>query len=99
MKRYTKIPNDRGECPICNGTGLIPIPDNLKQYSWWADKEDMECNNCGGQTMMGKALGYVGLREDGSPCVHNFRGVNIGRCLTEYFCEHCSDRFVIDSGD
>ena len=26
-------------------------------------------------------------------------GRTIGRCLTEYTCVHCSDRYQIDSGD
>ena len=93
-------------CPVCNGTGHMPCPDHLrgygKQYGWYgynADNDTVTCNNCGAQTMYGRPTGKVGLNKDGVPCTHKYVSKNAGRCLTAYTCEHCGDRYVIDSGD
>jgi DNA-directed RNA polymerase subunit RPC12/RpoP len=57
------------------------------------------CNNCGGQYMFGRATGQVRLNNAGEPCTHSYSGETAGRCLTEYTCKHCGDRYQIDSGD
>ena len=75
----------KGTCPICNGTGK--------------SEDGRECNNCGGQQMYGRGTGQVNLRQDGTPCKHEYKSTTIGRCLTEYKCIHCSFKFDIDSGD
>ena len=99
-KRYKEIPKGLCECPVCQGTGLVEIPENEKQYSWNKGLTHMECRNCGGQTMMGKATGLTLPRRDtAEPCVHSYKGVNKGRCYTVYTCEHCGSHFDIDSGD
>ena len=95
-----------GTCPVCNGTGRMPTPNNLRQYGekngWYGYKKEddcCDCTNCGAQTMYGKASGQVLLRPDGTPCTHKYTGRNAGRCLTEYTCEHCGSSYQIDSGD
>jgi hypothetical protein len=97
---------NKGVCPVCNGTTRMPTPDNLRPYAekkgWYGyRKEDdcVSCTNCGTQYMFGKATGEVRLREDGMPCVHQYTGTTVGRCLTQYTCRHCGDRHQIDSGD
>ena len=59
----------------------------------------LPCGNCGGSTMSGKATGRVYLREDGTPCSHQWDVVQAGRCYHKYSCRHCPDKFSIDSGD
>jgi hypothetical protein len=59
----------------------------------------LACRNCGGQTMGGRPTGVVPLRADGTPCLHEYVGVNRGRCYTEYSCKHCPSKYSIDSGD
>ena len=95
-----------GPCPICNGTGHKPCPDNLRDYGirsgWYGyRKEDdtVDCDNCGGQYMFSKPSGQVRLNKDGQPCVHEYSGQNAGRCYTKYYCKHCGDSYGIDSGD
>ncbi len=95
-----------GTCPVCNGTGHMPCPDNLRaggQRSGWygyrAEDDTVTCTNCGGQTMSMKATGKVRLRPDGTPCTHKYHGRNAGRCYTVYDCEYCGDSYAIDSGD
>ena len=75
----------KGTCPVCNGTGK--------------SEDGRECNNCGGQQMYGRGTGQVNLRQDGTPCKHEYKSTTIGRCLTEYKCIHCGDRYQVDSGD
>lgn len=91
-----------GVCPICNGTGRRPAGDN--QYKHVISGYDKEtdtfgCNNCGGQYMYGTPRGEVRLNSEGVPCTHHYISKNVGRCLTEYTCKHCGDRYQIDSGD
>ena len=93
-------------CPVCNGTGRMPTPDNLRkygeQYGWYGYSKDDDCctcTNCGGQTMGGKATGKSYLRPDGTPCEHEYTARIKGRCLTEYVCKHCSYTYEIDSSD
>jgi DNA-directed RNA polymerase subunit RPC12/RpoP len=57
------------------------------------------CTNCGGQYMYGQSSGMVRLRPDGIPCTHKYTSRTVGRCLTEYTCEHCGEKYQIDSGD
>lgn len=91
-----------GTCPVCNGTGRRPAGDyQYKHVIAGYDRatDTLACNNCGGQYMFGQPRGQVRLREDGSPCHHQYVSRNAGRCLTEYLCTHCGDRYQIDSGD
>jgi hypothetical protein len=57
------------------------------------------CTNCGGQTMSIRGTGVVPLREDGTPCLHEYTHTLAGRCYHRYDCKHCGDRYYIDSGD
>ena len=94
------------DCPVCEGTGRMPTPDHLRnyaeQYGWYGyDKADdcCTCNNCGGQTMYGKPTGRSRLREDGTPCKHEYTSYQRGRCWTQYTCKHCGYSYDIDSSD
>ena len=96
----------QGTCPACNGSGHMPCPENLRQYGksygWYgyrAADDTVTCTNCGGQTMEGQATGQVPLREDGTPCLHEYTGRKIGNCLHRYTCKHCGYSHDIDSGD
>jgi hypothetical protein len=97
-----------GECPVCNGSGkqlldpagrVIGQPASDKSY-WpqYAADGHMECRNCGGQTMGGRASGRVYLRPDGKPCAHEFTGTKAGNCYWRYSCDLCGDHYSIDSG-
>ena len=88
-----------GTCPVCNGSGQVPLTPNEKSYSWNKDKTHRDCSSCGGQYMYGKGRGQVRLNKDGVPCAHKYTSRTIGRCLTEYTCSECGDRYEIDSGD
>lgn len=88
-----------GTCPVCNGTGKLPLTDNDKRYSWDKDKTHRECYNCGGQKMYGNGIGQVRLNKAGESCVHKYTRRTVGRCLTEYRCSECGDSYEIDSGD
>lgn len=88
-----------GICPVCNGTKEVPLTENEKQYSWNKDKTHRNCHNCGGQKMYGAPQGEVLLNKEGVPCTHKYHSRTIGRCLTEYTCENCGDRYEIDSSD
>jgi hypothetical protein len=91
-----------GTCPVCNGSGRVTAGDRpyktvLAGYDPATDT--LACNNCGGQYMYGNPRGQVRLNRNGEPCHHSYTSRNAGRCLTEYTCEHCGDRYQIDSGD
>jgi DNA-directed RNA polymerase subunit RPC12/RpoP len=96
-----------GTCPVCNGTKHMPCPDNLRVYGqkngWYgyrAEDDTVDCTNCGSQYMFGKPSGVVRLREDGTPCVHEYvSSAGRWRSTTDYKCKHCGDTFMIDSGD
>lgn len=93
---------NRGTCPVCNGSGRRPAGnDQYKTMYAGYDKhtDTLPCTNCGGQYMYGTPKGEVRMREDGTPCTHKYVSKNVGRCLTEYLCIHCGDRYQIDSGD
>jgi len=49
--------------------------------------------------MWGQPRGQVPLNREGKPCQHLYKSRTVGRCLTEYVCEHCGDSYQIDSGD
>mgnify|MGYP003351192026 CR=1 FL=1 len=96
----------KGICPVCNGSGHRPCPDNLRdygvKYGWYnyrAEDDTVTCNNCGGQYMFGQPTGEVPLRSEGTPCKHEYTSATVGRCLTRYTCKHCKSSYEIDSGD
>jgi uncharacterized protein YbaR (Trm112 family) len=94
----------KGTCPVCNGSGRVPVSPEQQQYKhvysgYDQHTDTLGCNNCGGQYMFGRPTGEVALRPDGTPCHHNYTSKTVGRCLTEYTCQHCNNRYQIDSGD
>lgn len=94
----------QGTCPVCDGSGrraVTPSEQSNASVMWGYDKASntLGCRNCGAQRMSGKATGLVPLRADGSPCKHEYRGVQQGRCYTVYTCLHCEDRYDWDSSD
>jgi hypothetical protein len=97
------IPQGYAICPCCHGSTRIPVPENLRQYNLAGyDKttDTLACDNCGGQTMNLKALGYTKKRnpEDTEGCKHEYVGRNAGNCYTIYTCK-CGSSYDIDSGD
>jgi len=95
-------------CPVCNGTGRVPVDSTgrpLHQttpYPRWPQYAvigEMECRNCGGQTMGGVGSGLARNRPDGEPCVHQYTATNAGRCYTRHECKLCGDTYHIDSSD
>ena len=86
-------------CPVCEGTKEVRLTDEERRNWGYRDQTHRACPNCGGQTMWGKATGLTFLREDGTPCRHEYRGSQRGRCYVVYSCRHCPDSFDIDSGD
>jgi hypothetical protein len=95
---------DQGTCPVCNGTKRIPVSASAESYKdiiAGYDKvtDTFACNNCGGQYMYGKSTGLVKLREDGTPCQHEYTGKTVSNCYHRYVCKHCGDMHHIDSGD
>lgn len=93
-----------GVCPVCNSSGRKPADEEMKKYSnviagYDKSNDTVACNNCGGQGMYGRPTGEVPLRPDGTPCKHEYKGVERGRCYTVYTCIHCNHRYDIDSGD
>ena len=94
--------SNKGTCPVCNGTCRVPAGNSTyKSVQVGYDKETdtLPCRNCGGQHMYGRATGEVRLRSDGVPCTHSYASQTVGRCLTDYTCSHCGDRYQVDSGD
>ena len=92
----------KGTCPVCNGSGRCPAGDAKykKVIAGYDESTDtFACNNCGGQYMFGRPTGQVPLNILGEPCTHNYTSKTVGRCLTEYTCTECGDRYQIDSGD
>jgi RecJ-like exonuclease len=91
-----------GTCPVCNGTGRRSAANERYKnvYAGYdKDTDTLPCYNCGGQYMFGKPSGKVRLNKDGVPCTHSYKGTTVGRCLTQYTCQHCGDSHQIDSGD
>ena len=96
----------QGPCPVCNGTGHMPCPDNLRPYAskngWYgyhAESDTVDCTNCGAQYMFSKPSGQVNLNKDGVPCTHSYDGETVSNCYHKYVCRHCGDTYHIDSGD
>ena len=96
----------KGICPVCNGSGHMPCPDNIRQYGikngWYGyrvEDDTVECRNCGAQYMMGRPTGEVRLRPDGTPCVHEYDVVTVSNCYHKHTCIHCGEVHHIDSGD
>lgn len=92
----------KGTCPVCNGSGRRSAGESqYKQFysSYDKDTDTLPCHNCGSQYMYGKPSGQVLLDRNGNPCEHHYTSQVIGRCLTEYTCGHCGDKYQIDSGD
>ena len=92
---------DYGTCPVCNGSGHTPVAADDPHWPQYRKQGWMECQNCGGQTMMSKGLGITPKRapDDEMGCLHEFVGSKAGRCYYVYHCKHCSARYDIDSGD
>ena len=95
---------NKGTCPVCNGSGRVAVPAHQQRYKtvyagYDAATDTLGCTNCGGQYMYGRPTGEVRLNKSGEPCKHSYTSKTVGRCLTEYTCEHCGDRYQIDSGD
>ena len=93
-----------GTCPVCNGTSRVKPTAAQERYknvyaSYDKETDTLGCGNCGGQYMYGKGRGQVRLNKEGVPCTHKYSSRTIGRCLTEYICSDCGDRYEIDSGD
>ena len=93
---------DYGTCPVCSGSGRVPAGDDPYKkimYSYDETTDTLACCNCGGQYQWGRPTGKVRLRDDGTPCIHQYTSRIVGRCLTQYCCIHCDDIYEIDSGD
>lgn len=90
-------------CPECNGSTRKPynLDPSWKRViaGYDAETDSLPCSNCGSQYMFSRSTGLVNLNREGVPCTHVYKGQNAGRCLTEYTCIHCGDRYQIDSGD
>jgi len=92
-----------GTCPKCNGslrepyTGEMRYVDVIAGYD--KNTNTIQCHNCGGQKMFSKPSGQVPLRDDGTPCLHEFIGTKAGRSYVKYKCLHCIESYSIDSGD
>ncbi len=95
---------NKGTCPVCNGSGRVAVPAHQQRYKtvyagYDAATDTLGCTNCGGQYMYGRPTGEVRLNKAGEPCKHSYSSQTVGRCLTEYTCSECGDRYQIDSGD
>jgi len=93
---------ERGVCPVCNGSGRRAAGDyQYKHVMAGYDKatDTLPCTNCGGQYMYGTPRGEVRLNKQGQPCTHSYTSQTVGRCLTQYTCQHWGDSYQIDSGD
>jgi len=93
---------EKGTCPVCNGSTRKPAGDNKYKHviaGYDKDTDTFACDNCGSQYMYSRSTGEVKLNKEGVPCTHSYVSSNAGRCLTNYVCKHCDDRYQIDSGD
>ena len=91
-------------CPKCKGTKRIPLPERSRRHAdilagYDKATDTLECDNCGGQTMEGRATGEVFLDGSGKPCLHEYNGKRAGNCYHVYTCRYCGHRYDIDSGD
>lgn len=105
-KLFSEIPEGKGECPRCSGTGrartsegLLPYRSTLRGYDPMT--QTLPCRNCGGQRMYGAPTGLTNLRSDGTPCLHEYSATHPRntRTYTVYRCTHCPETYDIDSGD
>lgn len=93
-----------GICPVCNGTLRSPAGDSPYRAlcaGYRASDDTFPCQNCGGQTMLGRPTGRVPLRPDGTPCTHTYRPERAAHrsTLWYYVCTECGHTHEIDSGD
>jgi len=91
-------------CTVCAGSGRVPVVPELERHKRYISGYDpvtdtLGCSNCGGQYQWPKPTGLVKANRLGEPCVHQYTGRTIGRCLHENVCLHCGDYHQIDSGD
>lgn len=87
---------DYAPCPVCNGSGRRPYDGGPYSYGLDAETNTVPCNNC--NQFFWDPLGYVRRRPDGTPCVHKYAMLpQRFSCFQEYRCEHCGDRFDVDS--
>lgn len=88
-------------CPKCNGTCRMPASDRNRMCCGYDKATDTHaCDNCGGQTMAGRATGETTVDQaTGLGCLHDFEGRNAGRCYTVYTCVKCQATYGIDSSD
>jgi hypothetical protein len=110
------IPTGYGICPCCKGSGRVLIEEGDAWMRTWKgglsyydpNTDTKVCQNCGGQTMYGKALGYTTIDPntdpmqfmiDGLGCKHEYVGREAGRCYRIYTCRKCGHHYDIDSGD
>jgi len=100
-RTWYPIPQGHAICPLCNGTGIgKAMTEQDLKYNWNKGKTHFPCNNCGAQTMSGKAMGWTKIDPTTKlGCHHSFVGKNAGRCYTIYTCQKCNDYYDIDSGD
>jgi uncharacterized protein YbaR (Trm112 family) len=93
-----------GICPVCNGTKRQLVSADQQKYKhvysgYDKETDTLPCSNCGAQYMYGSPRGEVKLNKDEVPCTHSYSSKSVGRCLTQYTCQHCGDSYQIDSGD
>ena len=103
-----KIPDGYAVCPCCHGTKRVALTESDDWMRKWKgglsyydpETDTKTCQNCGGQTMFGQALGYTKKRPGTDVgCLHEWTGRDAGRCYTIYTCKHCRSTYDIDSGD
>lgn len=106
LRTMFKIPEGYAVCPCCNGTTRRLLPETSRCYAdtlsgYDKTTDTLACNNCGGQTMSLKAVGYTKkpTPEATIGCKHEYEGRNAGNCYTIYHCKICGSSYDIDSGD
>jgi hypothetical protein len=87
------------DCPVCKGLGRVPhvgiLYDCMRESEMYhAEDNTVNCENCRNFTPT-----KTYLRADGTPCVHELRSRQLGRCYWEYRCMHCPAKCQVDSGD
>lgn len=102
------IPTGYAVCPCCGGSGRQALTEGDKWMRSWKGglsyydpvSDTKNCQNCGGQTMYGKALGYTKVDPaTGNGCEHTYVGRKAGNCYHVYTCTKCGSSYDIDSGD
>lgn len=92
IKEHGEIQDERLRGIYGTELGVCPVCDGEKKVN------GKPCMNCGGQVMFGKPKGYVPLRNDGTPCKHEYTPRREGTYATRYVCAHCPNSYVEDSG-